>query len=120
MNHTQSSLPVADIPVHEIPLPGDIPLPLPDTTSTRPDSVSTSTQQGTEPVKSQPIPDLIPAQDYTSSQQGMQKIFFFLAKRTFVVLWLHNTVEFPLADTPPMWTLLPNGHFLPGPFIFPI
>ncbi len=30
------------------------------------------------------------------------------------------TVEFPPVDTPPMWTLLLNGHFLPGPFIFPI
>ena len=29
-------------------------------------------------------------------------------------------VEFPLVDTPPMWTLLLIGHFLPGPFIFPI
>ncbi len=70
MNHVQSTLPVADIPVHEIPLPGDIPLPPPDTTSTRPDSGSNFTQQGTQPVKSQPIPDLIPAQDYTASQQG--------------------------------------------------
>ncbi len=31
---------------------------------------------------------------------------------------LASTVEFPLVDTPPMWTLLLNGHFLPGPFIF--
>ncbi len=31
--------------------------------------------------------------------------------------YIHYTVEFPLVDTPPMWTLLLNGHFLPGPFV---
>ncbi len=29
-----------------------------------------------------------------------------------------STVEFPLVDTPPMWTLLLNGHFLPRPVYF--
>ena len=30
-----------------------------------------------------------------------------------------NSAEFPLVDTPPIWTFLLNGHFLPDPYIVP-
>ena len=70
-------------------------------------------------VNSQQNVSLTPKQGATL-RLGLRARFLNFSNVNVMEYYKANTVEFPLVDSPPMWTFLLNGHFLPGPFIFPI